>query len=199
MLVIGLTGGISSGKSTVSQMFINKGVTVLDADRIVRDLQSPGSLLLQEIKVLFGQQLILEDGSLNRQALGALIFNDENAKQKLNDLIHPKVKEELIYQLDRARQQEKKLVVLDVPLLYESGFDELADVCLVVYVDAIIQKTRLMKRDQIDEAYALSKINSQLSLEIKKEKADFVLDNTGDLVELQKRFEVLYTQLMRMT
>lgn len=195
MLVVGLTGGISSGKSMVAKWFREAGILVLDADEIVKTLQSPHSDLVKEIGKLFGEQMIAEDGSLNRQALGSLIFHDDQAKEKLNRLIHPQVKNKLEQGIQQAHELGEKILVLDIPLLYESGFEPLIDISLVVYVSKEIQLQRLMERDQIDEAYALAKINSQLSLEEKKKRGDFILDNRGTLEQLKSQFEEILTKL----
>jgi len=187
MHIIGLTGGISSGKSTVINWFQQDGIPVLDADRIVRDLQQAGSPLLDQIAKDFGDQMLLPDGNLNREALGKLIFNDESAKEKLNQLIHPFVKDKLLKGISEAKGEP--LMVLDVPLLYESGFDELVDEVVVVYVPKATQLERLMERDGIDEDYALAKIHSQGSLDEKRERADYVLDNSGTLDNLRAQYE----------
>jgi dephospho-CoA kinase len=196
MQVIGLTGGISSGKSTVVKEFLEAGVTVLDADEIVRGLQKPGSPLLGQLAATFGTEIFHEDGSLNRPALGRLIFNDEQAKQKLNDLIHPLVKKELLDGIEKARQRQEKIIILDVPLLYETGFHSLVDYVIVVYVPRHVQVQRLMERDQIDLGYAQAKIDSQGSLEEKRERADFVIDNSGSLETLKSKIKDIYSRLL---
>lgn len=192
MQVLGLTGGIASGKSTVVRWFKEKGIPVLDADEIVRNLQRPHEPLLQDIASLFGSHLLLEDGSLNRGELGKLIFTDEAAKEKLNGLIHPMVKSQIQKGIEAFRQAGKSLVVVDVPLLYETGFEALMDKVLVVYVPKSVQVQRLMERDAIDESYAKSKIASQGSLDEKKAKADFVLENSGTKDELKKQFDLWF-------
>lgn len=195
MKVIGLTGGISSGKSTVIKWFLEDGVPVLDADQIVRDLQQRGTSLLGQIATEFGAHMLLPDGNLNREALGKLIFNDETAKERLNWLIHPFVKAVMVAGIEEARNQEEPLMVLDVPLLYESGFDELVDLVVVVYVPREIQLERLMSRDQIDEGYALAKISSQADLDEKKSRADYVLDNSDTVESLRQQYERLRREM----
>lgn len=195
MLTIGLTGGISSGKSTITSWFLEKGIIVLDADQIVRQLQKPGSQLLYDLAHEFGPSVILENGELARDVLGSIIFHDEAAKQKLNAMIHPLVKQKLVEGIEQAKARGEQLVVLDVPLLFESGVESLVDRTLVVYVPREIQVKRLMKRDQIDESYALAKINSQMSLEKKRDLADYVLNNEYSMRELRTQFEQMFEML----
>lgn len=195
MLTIGLTGGISSGKSTITSWFLEKGIIVLDADQIVRQLQKPGSQLLYDLAHEFGPSVILENGELARDVLGSIIFHDEAAKQKLNAMIHPLVKQKLVEGIEQAKARGEQLVVLDVPLLFESGVESLVDRTLVVYVPREIQVKRLMKRDQIDESYALAKINSQMSLEKKRDLADYVLNNEYSMRELRTQFEQMFGML----
>lgn len=192
MLVIGLTGGISSGKSTVTSWFLEKGIIVLDADQIVRQLQRPGSLLLKELAHEFGSSVLNEKGELVREVLGSIIFHDDVAKQKLNDMIHPLVKQKLLEGIEKAKMAGEQLLVLDIPLLFESGFESLVDEILVVYVSHETQVKRLMKRDKIDENYALAKINSQMLLEEKRACADYVLNNNHSVKELRTQFEKMF-------
>jgi len=199
MLVVGLTGGISSGKSMVSTWFCERNITVLDSDKIVKELQSPHSELLMKMGQVFGAQIFLEDGSLNRKLLAKLIFHDQRAKQQLNDLIHPKVKERLLQGIEQAKRLGKKMIVLDIPLLYESQFESLIDICIVVYVSKDIQIKRLMKRDQISKNYALAKIKAQLPLDEKKERADIILNNNGSLDQLKSQFNTVLIELEKIT
>lgn len=192
MLVIGLTGGISSGKSTVTSWFLEKGIIVLDADQIVRQLQRPGSLLLKELAHEFGSSVLNEKGELVREVLGSIIFHDDVAKQKLNDMIHPLVKQKLLEGIEKAKMAGEQLLILDIPLLFESGFESLVDEVLVVYVSHETQVKRLMKRDKIDENYALAKINSQMLLEEKRACADYVLNNNHSVKELRTQFEKMF-------
>ena len=195
MKVIGLTGGIASGKSTVAKWMLQDGILVLDADQIVRELQQPGTPLLKEIEAQFGNRVITKDGQLDRPALGALIFGDEALRRQLDRLIHPRVKERLIQGVADAKIQGKSLVVLDVPLLFETGFDALVDEVVVVYAPQDIQLKRLMGRDGIDQHFAIKKIGSQGSLEEKKERARYVLDNGGSLDDLKKQYEELINEI----
>lgn len=199
MLVIGLTGGIASGKSTVTKLLIDKGVKVLDADQIVRQMQQPNTKLLKQLAEVFGDQMILEDGHLNRQELGQLIFNDKRAKETLDQIMKPLIREKLLEEIEEVKIHQESMVVLDLPLLYEFELQSLVDDTIVVYVSRETQVRRLMERDQIDEAYALAKINSQMSLDKKRELANFVLINEGTMSELRTQFETLYETLKQMS
>ncbi len=197
MLVVGLTGGIASGKSQATAFFRQKNVPVLDADEIVRDLQAPGSELVQEIAAAFGPHMLTREGALDRGALGQLIFTNEAAKHELNALIHPRVRQVFETEIATYKAARIPIVVIDVPLLFESQFDDLADVIVVVYVDEATQRNRLMKRDQISNEYAQSKINSQLSLAVKKTQADLVIDNNDTLDVLRQQLASVYETLMQ--
>lgn len=195
MLKIGLTGGIASGKSTVTQWFLDQGVKVLDADKIVRDLQQPNTVLLKQLAQTFGADVIEDNGHLNRALLGRLIFGNEEAKQKLNDIMKPLIYQKLVEGIEEAKRAEEVMVVLDMPLLYEFEFEHLVDTVVVVHVSRPTQIKRLMQRDQIEESYAESKINSQMSLDEKRSRGDFVLNNEGSINELKAQFETLYAHL----
>lgn len=195
MLKIGLTGGIASGKSTVTQWFLDQGVKVLDADKIVRDLQQPHTVLLKQLAQTFGADVIEDNGHLNRALLGRLIFGNEEAKQKLNDIMKPLIYQKLVEGIEEAKRAEEVMVVLDMPLLYEFEFEHLVDTVVVVHVSRPTQIKRLMQRDQIEESYAESKINSQMSLDEKRSRGDFVLNNEGSINELKAQFETLYAHL----
>jgi len=186
MRVIGLTGGIATGKSTVSKQFAAKGYEVVDADEIVHELQAPGSEVLKEIEQAFGPGVLNADESLNRQQLAQMIFSDEQARQRLNEIIHPKVVLEI---KERIATSRANLLFLDVPLLFEVGLDQLTDANVVVYAPPHIQLERLMRRDQIDGHQAQAKVDSQLSIDAKVKRADFVIDNGGTLAELDANVE----------
>lgn len=197
MLIVGLTGGIASGKSTVSKLFIQAGIPVLDADALVHRLQQPGSQANALIAATLGKEMLFPDGNLDRQRLGRLIFQDPDSKTKLNEIMHPLVEEQILVGIKNAISCGEALLVLDIPLLYESGFDRFADKVVVVYSEAAIQLQRLMARDGIDEAYAKNKVASQLPLAKKKSKADYVLDNSKDIGHLTRQFERLLPLLKK--
>lgn len=195
MLFVGLTGGISSGKSTISSWFLQKGIVVLDADQIVKNLQRPNSPLVLKLAEEFGASIVNENGELVRDVLGKIIFYDQEAKERLNAMIHPLVQAKLEEEIERLKKVGEGLVVLDIPLLFESRFEALVDRTVVVYVSPDVQLQRLMKRDQIDREYALAKMNSQMSLDEKRARADYVLINNGTMGQLREQFDHLFEVL----
>ncbi len=197
--VIGLTGGIGSGKSTVSRMFEELGATVLDADAVVRELQSPGSAVLAEIEAAFGPQLIGPGGELDREALAAIVFRDDAARLRLNAIVHPRVADELARRVAAAREAGATLIVLDIPLLFEnreSGEGTAArvplDATVVVHVPEETQIERQLARDDRGREEAVRRVRAQLPLDEKRRLADFVIDNSGTLEETQRQVREVF-------
>ncbi|WMT30205.1 dephospho-CoA kinase [Bacillus aerius] len=188
-LVIGLTGGIASGKSTVSQMIKEKGIRVVDADIIAKAAVSKGSAALHQIVQTFGEAVLLPNGELNRQQLGAIIFSDEEKRKKLNAIVHPEVRKEMLEQRDEGVSNNETFVVLDIPLLFESKLEGLVDRIIVVYTTPELQLSRLMNRNGLSEEEALNRIHSQQPLEEKCQKADRVIENTKDLAFMRRQLE----------
>lgn len=188
-LVIGLTGGIASGKSTVSQMIKEKGIRVVDADIIAKEAVSKGAPALHQIVQTFGEEVLLPNGELNRQQLGAIIFSDEEKRKKLNAIVHPEVRKEMLKQRDEGVSNQETFVVLDIPLLFESKLEGLVDRIIVVYTTPDLQLSRLMNRNDLSEEEALKRIHSQQPLEEKCQKADRVIENTKDLAFIRKQLE----------
>ncbi|TKD56741.1 dephospho-CoA kinase [Bacillus sp. S2(2019)] len=188
-LVIGLTGGIASGKSTVSQMIKEKSIRVVDADIIAKEAVSKGSAALHQIVQTFGEEVLLPNGELNRQQLGAIIFSDEEKRKKLNAIVHPEVRKEMLKQRDEGVSNQETFVVLDIPLLFESKLEGLVDRIIVVYTTPDLQLSRLMNRNDLSEEEALKRIHSQQPLEEKCQKADRVIENTKDLAFIRKQLE----------
>ncbi|NMW85621.1 dephospho-CoA kinase [Peptoniphilus sp. AGMB00490] len=180
--VIGLTGSIATGKSQVSRFLKNKGIKVVDADLIARDVAN-FEFVKNKIKEEFGEDLY-KDGNLDRKKLAEVVFKNGKAREKLNQIMHPEIYKEIKRQIEDSDE----LVFVDIPLFFENedlnkkyglNFDEI----WLVYVDRATQIKRLMKRDDISREYAKEKINSQLSVEEKKEKADVIIDNRATLYE----------------
>ncbi|WP_348936167.1 dephospho-CoA kinase [Bacillus sp. BS1807G30] len=188
-LVIGLTGGIASGKSTVSQMIKEKGIRVVDADIIAKEAVSKGSAALHQIVQTFGEEVLLPNGELNRQQLGTIIFSDEEKRKQLNAIVHPEVRKEMLKQRDEGVSNNETFVVLDIPLLFESKLEGLVDRIIVVYTTPELQLSRLMNRNDLSEEEALNRIHSQQPLEEKCQKADRVIENTKDLAFMRKQLE----------
>ncbi|WP_028783423.1 dephospho-CoA kinase [Thalassobacillus devorans] len=178
-LVIGLTGSIASGKSTVSLMFDDYDIPVIDADKISREVVIPGEKAYHEIVTEFGTSILREDGSIDRKKLGAIVFKEEEKRKRLNNIVHPAVRKRMIERRDHFCNQEVPAVVMDIPLLFESELTHLVDKTLVVYVDEKVQLERLMERDGSTKEEAIQRINAQLPVQQKAEMADEVIDNNG--------------------
>lgn len=185
-MIVGLTGGIASGKSTISAMIQSLDVPVVDADLIARQVVMPGEQAYEEIIEAFGGGVLAEDLSLDRKKLGAIIFNDEDKRKTLNSIVHPAVRKRMLDQKDELLKNYKD-VVLDIPLLFESKLTHMVDQTLLVYVDADTQLDRLMKRDQSTLEDAQSRIGSQIPLQEKKQWADQVIDNNGTVEESRQQ------------
>lgn len=186
-MVIGITGSIATGKSTVSNYLINKGYRLIDSDKIVHKLLSKSSVL-SEISLAFGKDLIV-DGVLVRKLLAKIIFNNEEKRKLLNKIIHPKVIQEIVDESKDYKGKKGNLLFVDIPLLYEENLEYLVDKVIVVYVPKEVQLQRLIERDNIDTEYAMKKINAAMDIELKKEKADYLIDNSKDLAYLYNQIE----------
>ncbi len=201
MKLVGLTGGIGSGKSTVAGLLAEHGAVVIDADAIVHELQAKGTPLLAEIARAFGPEILAEDGSLDREALGAIVFRDEAARTRLGQIVHPKVGAEMVRRIEAAREAGHSLVVLDVPLLLEGRKAGRAAVpyhaVVVVWVPTEVQVERTVSRDDCSEEEARRRIAAQMSLDEKRELADHVIDNSGGLEATRARVEELVADLLR--
>jgi dephospho-CoA kinase len=187
-MIIGLTGSIASGKSTVSKMLAELGFPIVDADVVARLVVEPGTETLNRIEKIFGSEVILPDGTLNRAKLGEIIFNDPASRQQLNDVIHPAIRKELLRQRDAFLAEGHETVVLDIPLLFESKLLNFAEKILVVSVSETIQLNRLMERNGLTEQEARARIASQLPMSVKEAGADAVIFNNGSLVETKRQF-----------
>lgn len=182
--VIGLTGSIAVGKSTVTHYLLTHGYQVVDADKISHDALNPGNFCYEKVKELFG--CLNEDGTMNRQALGDIVFNDHQKKEALENIIHPYV----IKMIQKAIQEcQDDLIFLDIPLLFEVHLEYLCDKILVVYVDEELQLKRLMRRNKIDEEKAKHLIRQQISIEDKKMMGDYVIDNRQNFEDLYQNIE----------
>lgn len=192
MKVIGLTGGIASGKSMVASRLMQLGAQIVDADVIARKLTEPGSEVLQEIRQMFGSQYLDEQGNLKRKALGSLIFSDPVQREKLDKLMGPRIRQEICHQLMQASLEGTAVLILVAPLLLEAGLEDLVDEIWVVALDRESQLKRLMQRDQLTEAQAQERLASQSSLAEKLGKATRVIDNRGDLLAAEQQIDALW-------
>lgn len=176
--VLGITGGIASGKSTVVAFFRAEGFPIVDGDIVARQVVEPGTAGLRALEKNFGSEIIQDDGYLDRKKLGDLIFHDEAKRQLLNQTLDAFIRNEIVTQIEIAKTNSS-LVIADIPLLYEGHYEGLMDEVAVVYVTPEVQLQRLMARNHLTEEAALERINSQLSLEEKKKRADLLFDNCG--------------------
>ncbi|RKQ29913.1 dephospho-CoA kinase [Oceanobacillus halophilus] len=178
-LIIGLTGSIASGKSTVSLMFDDLDIPVVDADKIAREVVYPGEEAYNKIVKSFGEQILREDRTINRQELGSIVFANEEKRKQLNSIVHPAVRKSMLEKRDGLVRDGASCVVLDIPLLFESKLNDFVDKTIVVYVDEDVQLERLMKRDGFTEEEALQRIKSQMPVKKKASLADAVINNNG--------------------
>lgn len=182
MYVIGITGGIASGKSHVVDVISKMGYEVIDSDKISYELSLKGNKVYNEIINTFGEEYVLSNGEIDRKKLGRLIFNSEKDKQKLNEISHPYIIKEI---KKRLKESQGSIVFLDIPLLYEAKLEYLCDKIICVYLDKTKQIERLMARDGIDYEYALKKINSQIDLQIKAKQSDYIINSYGSLEQTE--------------
>lgn len=194
VLLVGLTGGIGSGKSTVSSSLAARGAVVIDADAITRELQEPGQPVLEAMVERFGEGILREDGRLDRQAVADLVFNDPDALADLNAIVHPAVGAEIARRLEAERDTDH-IVILDVPLLVESGRNDLAAL-IVVDTDPEIAVRRLVEQRGFSEADARARISRQASRQERLAKADFVIENSGSRAELASRIDACWAWLL---
>jgi dephospho-CoA kinase len=196
VILVGLTGGIGAGKSTVSAMLAERGAAIVDADRIARDLQSAGSPVLTAMAERFGDQIILPDGSLDRPAVAAIVFNDETALKDLNGIVHPAMQDEIQRQIDVHRGTDR-VVVLDFPLLGENPRRGLS-ATIVVDIDVDVAVQRLVDQRGMDEADALARISSQIDRAERLKSATHVIDNSGDRDQLIEQVDALWAELIEL-
>ncbi|RLQ03036.1 dephospho-CoA kinase [Geobacillus stearothermophilus] len=190
---IGLTGGIASGKSTVSAMMRELGLPVIDADEAARAVVRPGEEAYRQIVAAFGPGILRADGEIDRAKLGAIVFNDEQQRKVLNAIVHPAVRKKMLAEKEAHIRSGAKTVVLDIPLLFESGLTHWVDKVLVVYVDDDVQLRRLMARNGFTEEEALARIRSQWPMAEKVKRADAVIDNNGTIEETRRQLlAILY-------
>lgn len=184
---LGLTGGIATGKSTASQYFQSKKIPVIDADIIARDVLEPDQPAFNRVVDTFGGSILTEEGLLDRKALGRLIFADEMKRKMLNDIVQGDIRKRICLEKDKLRKQDKPLVVLDIPLLYEADYEKEVDEVMVIYTDRSTQLKRLMKRDNISKEEASERIEAQYSIEEKAKRADTVINNSGSVEDTQNQ------------
>jgi dephospho-CoA kinase len=194
VILVGLTGGIGAGKSTVSELLAARGAVIVDADAIVRELQAPGGAIVSRLADRFGDGVVSADGSLDRAAVAAIVFHDEQALEDLNAIVHPAVREEMARRVDAERDTDH-VVVLDIPLLTENPRKDLAAV-LVVDVPIDVAVERLVASRGMDETDARARIASQANRGDRLALATHVIDNTGDVDDLRARVDEVWGELV---
>ncbi|PRA80059.1 dephospho-CoA kinase [Microbacterium sp. MYb66] len=198
MPLIALTGGIASGKSTIARRLAEHGAVIVDADQIVRDVQSPGSPVLARIAETFGADVITPDGALDRAALGAMVFGDADRLAQLNAIVHPAVREESQRRFDAALTDDAEAVVVyDVPLLVEARVDDPWDLIVVAHAPASVRRQRLVELRGMDERAAQERIDAQVSDERRLAIADVVIDTSDTLERTREQTDVLWERIRR--
>lgn len=190
-LIVGLTGGIATGKSTVSRMLSQRNFPVIDADIISREVVKPGKSAYKEIIEVFGEKILLSNGEIDRKTLGNIIFSDKNMRRRLNEIVHPAVRKKMLSERDKLVEAGEPLIILDIPLLFESKLTHLVEKVIVVYISEDTQLNRLRERDNISFQEAMSRINAQQSIEEKALLADEVIDNSMTLEKTEIQLDKL--------
>jgi dephospho-CoA kinase len=191
MRVLGLTGGIGSGKSMVAQMFAQLGAAVIDADRLAREVVEPGEPALREIAATFGPDVLLPDGQLDRSKLAGIIFADPAERAKLDAIMHPPIRARMDAEV-KARRLGPGVLIVDVPLLYENDRTHTVERVIVVWVDPHTQLQRIRERDGLSAEAARQRIAAQMPLDAKRARADHVIDNSGSREDTRRQVEAIY-------
>ncbi len=195
MLVVGLTGGICSGKSTVGAMFGQSGAVVIDADQVVHEFQAPGQPLFEAIVSAFGDEVVGEDGRIDRRRLGAIAFADPKARARLEGILHPAIVEECERRVQQAAASGAVVCLLDAALLIESGRHARFDAIVLVEASEPVQLHRLMARTGLERDEAMQRIRSQMPGEEKRRHASFIIDNGGSLEETERQVKAVWGHL----
>lgn len=196
MRIVAITGGIGSGKTTVAKLYRSLGVKTVDADAISRGLTAPGGDALPELRKAFGESVFAEDGTLDRAALGRLAFTDSNALTRLNAIMHPMITEHVRAQLAAYREAGEPAALLDVPLLFETGMDKLADAVICVTAPEEVRIRRVCERDHLTRAEAESRIRSQNPIVLTESLADYVLTTDAPYALTRRRALALWRRVL---
>ena len=197
-LLVGLTGGIATGKSTVSTMLAHLGCRVIDADQLAREVVAPGQPAHAAIVAEFGPEILQPDGSIDRKRLGAIVFNDPERRKRLEEITHPAVRQRQQRLLSMLEEEEHAgLVIWDVPLLYETNGADKMDRVVVVITDEETELTRLVARDASGAADARARIRSQMPVAEKARRADYVIDNSGSRADTERQVREVHRALLK--
>lgn len=189
MKIIGLTGSFASGKSTVSEMIRDTGIHVVCADDLARKAVDPGKPAYEKIIHTFGREILKQDKTIDRAKLGSIVFSSEEKRKKLNSLVHPEVIREMKDRIVELKNRKEKIAVLDISLLYEENLNSLCDQVIVAYAPDELMLKRGLKRDDLSKEEIKQRIASQMSIEEKKKRADYVIDNSGTVEETREQVE----------
>lgn len=195
MRVVGLTGGIGSGKSTVARLFADLGATIIDADQLAREVVEPGTPGLRAIVDRFGPEVLDPLGRLDRRKLGALVFSDAEARRALNEIVHPAVAARALERFTTLTQQGAPLILYDVPLFFENALDRTIPESIVVWASPETQRRRIAARDGLAPEEIEARLASQLSLDEKIKRATWVIDNDGSLEDTREAVRALHERL----
>jgi dephospho-CoA kinase len=194
-LILGVTGNIASGKSTVAKELARRGAAVLDADQLAREVVESGSSVLKKLVKLFGTEILQQDGNLDRDRLGQMVFADVKVRAMLNQIMHPEIAKKSVERLQKLKNNpDLPLIVYEAPLLFEVGAENRVDKVLVVKIAPEEQLKRLMSRDRLGEKSAQQRIVSQMTQQQKLERADYIIDNSGSVAEMQQQIDALWPQ-----
>ncbi|AUD58845.1 dephospho-CoA kinase [Shewanella baltica] len=194
--VVGLTGGIGSGKTTVANLFAAEGITLVDADIVAREVVAPGSKGLEAIVTHFGAEILTPEGELDRAKLRQRIFSHPEEREWLNQLLHPMIRQEMLAQVEKATSA---YVIMVVPLLFENGLDRLVNRTLVVDISPELQINRTVKRDNVDASQVNNIISSQCSRSEKLARADDIIDNQGEISTLKREVLALHQRYLQLS
>ncbi len=197
VLKVAITGGVGSGKSTVARMFKELGAVVLDADEAARAVVAPGQPAWEELHRAFGPEFFRSDGSLDRAQMARLVFHDPEARRRLNDIVHPQVAREMARRLQELEQRREKLVLVEVPLLFEVGLEGGYDRVIVVYVPPEVQLERSKRRDRRGKQEIAGILAAQWPLEDKRRRADYVVDNRGSFEDTRRQVSQIWRKLKK--
>ena len=197
VMILGLTGSIASGKSTVANCFVECGGILVSADQLAREVVNPGSPTLARLVDIFGMGILTDGGSLDREFMAEKVFADPEARRKLESITHPAIAHLAECRLAELQKAPHDLIVYEAPLLFEAGAESRVDEVLVILVDPAVQLQRLLERDMLSETEARQRIVAQWPQADKVQKADYVIDNSGPLAQTRMMVEALYDYLLR--
>lgn len=195
MITVGLTGGIATGKSTVAKVLRQKGIAVISSDELAHQAIEPGGPAYEQVIAGFGSAVLTPDGKINRRLLGEIVFQDQAARKRLEGIVHPVVIKGIRQELERYSKDGAQIVVVEVPLLFEVGLEDLFDYVWVVSASHEHQLQRILERDRLTEVEARERIAAQMSLEEKEKRADAVIKNDNGLDSLEKQVSTLLRTL----